>query len=105
MSTTLRGQLRACFLDSGLHLKQLPPATDNPPFVATDAALPTTFRFRVLRENRRPAKADDKDDQHSLDVFHNVLNDISLGHVAKCVKQFSWTPMFAPCHHEDRTFL
>ena len=45
-----------------------------------------SFDFRVLRQNRRVLK--DADRQQELDLFHQVLGDISLGRASNDVRQF-----------------
>ena len=60
-------------------LKQLPPATSRPPFLACDPELLVRFRFRVLRQNRRLATSSDPARQAELEDFHETLEEISKG--------------------------
>ena len=69
-------------------LKQLPPATSRPHFLAADGAIFTHFRFRMLRQNRRIVTSADPMEQKSLDDFHTVLEDIAFGMPTPLVKDF-----------------
>ena len=62
-----------------MDLKQLPPATSNPPFIAGDPEFLTVFGFRVLRQNRRLAVGSNEEEQQALDTFHGVLEDVAHG--------------------------
>ena len=70
--------------------KQLPPATGRPPFIAGDGTIVKRFAFRVLRQNRRVAPADDGDGakQAELDEFHLVLDDVAHGRASARVRSF-----------------
>ena len=57
-----------------MDLKQLPPATSRPHFLATDDAIFTHFQFRMLRQNRRIVTSTDPMEQQILDDFHTVLD-------------------------------
>ena len=60
-----------------MDLKQLPPATSNPPFIAGDIEFHQAFQFRVLRQNRRLAVGSNEEEQQALDTFHGVLEDVA----------------------------
>ena len=68
--------------------KQLPPATGNPPFIATDPEFIHRFEFRVLRQNRRLSPAHDVESQASLDEFHGVLEDVAHGKACSIVRKY-----------------
>ena len=68
------------------YLKQLPPATSNPPFIAGDPEFSTVFDFRVLRQNRRLAAGSNEEEQQALDTFHGVL-DVAYGRPAPRVRE------------------
>ena len=69
-------------------LKQLPPATSRPPFLAASMQLFADFSFRVLRQNRRVALDGATDRQAELENFHEVLEDIAHGRTTHRVQQF-----------------
>ena len=66
---------------------RLPPATSKPPFVVLPAVI-ETFDWRVLRQNRRVVKSDGPDRKDEIEMFHRVLNDISLGVASPDVRSF-----------------
>ena len=66
--------------------RQLPPATNRPPFIVLPA-VHTCFRFAVLRENRRLARAGGAQGKE-LEDFHQILTDISNGIVSEQVREF-----------------
>ena len=68
--------------------KQLPPATNRPPFIAADSTVLEKFSFRVLRENRRLTPSEDPLRQQGLEQFHNVLEAIAHGCASPPVQQF-----------------
>ena len=70
--------------------KQLPPATGRPPFIAGDPEIVRRFAFRVLRQNRRVAPAEEGDGakQAELDEFHEVLDDTAHGRASARVRKF-----------------
>jgi len=68
--------------------KQLPPASDRPPFIAADPQLLQTFDFRVLRQNRRLASGSDAQDQDKLERFHETLEDIAFGRPTRAARDF-----------------
>ena len=70
-----------------MDLKQLPPATSNPPFIAGDLELLTVFEFRVLRQNRRLAVGSSEEGQQALDTFHGVLEDVAYGNDTQRVRE------------------
>ena len=70
-----------------MDLKQLPPATSNPPFVARDPEFPRVFEFRVLRQNRRLAAGSNEEEQQALDTFHGVLEDVAHGQATPRVRE------------------
>ena len=76
-----------CIRDS---FKQLPPATGRPPFIAGDPEILRHFEFRVLRQNRRVAPAEEGDGakQAELDEFHKILDDIAHGRASDRVRKF-----------------
>ena len=57
-------------------LRQLPPATNRPPFIV-DPLIFQLFEFRVLRQNRRLAEGADPADQAALEDFHATLDDVA----------------------------
>ena len=73
-----------CFVD----YKQLLPATAQPPFIAADSDVWRCFRFHVLRQNRRLAKSDNPQHQARLDSFHEVLENVAMGHNTPLVRRF-----------------
>ena len=62
-----------------MDLKQLPPATSEPSFIAGDPEFQKTFQFRVLRQNRRLTTGQNEEEQSALDTFHGVLEDVAYG--------------------------
>ena len=64
---------------AALDLKQLPPATSNPPFIAGDPEFQKVFEFRVLHQNRRLTVGSTEEDKQMLDTFHGVLEDVAHG--------------------------
>ena len=68
-------------------LKQLPPATSRPPFLAMDMRVAEQFRFRVLRENRRIVQSDDAETQAASDELHAVLEDVAHGRLNDLVRK------------------
>jgi hypothetical protein len=66
-------------------MKQLPPATSRPPFIATPSFV-SEFDFRVLRQNRR--LIGDASRMEELEEFHGILNDISWGLSTQRVRSF-----------------
>jgi hypothetical protein len=65
--------------------KQLPPATSKAPFIVTPSVI-ERFDFRVLRENRRVVA--DATRSNELQLFHEVLTDISWGKASGRVRDF-----------------
>ena len=64
-----------------LDMKQLPPATSQPYFFATDPEVFQVFDFRVLRRNRRLAVRTE-----DLEAFHSVLEDVAHGKATSRVR-------------------
>ena len=65
-----------------LDMKQLPPATSQPQFFATDPEVFQVFDFRVLRQNRRLAVGTE-----DLEAFHGVLEDVAHGKATSRVRK------------------
>ena len=70
-----------------MDMKQLPPATSNPPFIAGDPEFHHVFQFRVSRQNRRLAVGSNEEGQQALDTFHAVLEDVACGNAAPRVRE------------------
>ena len=64
--------------------RQLPPATGKAPFVVEP--LVRDFEFRVLRQNRRVVA--DENRRAELELFHEVLADISMCESTRSVRDF-----------------
>ena len=71
-----------------MDLKQLPPATPRPPFLAGDLTVFEHFEFRVLHQNRRLARSADQAHQRSLEEFHEILEAIARGTATPAVRKF-----------------
>jgi hypothetical protein len=69
-----------------LDLKQLPPATAMP-FFLTDSEVIEHFDFRVLHQNRRLAKGENREEQEELDAFHLTLEDVAHGRDTPLVRE------------------
>ena len=65
-------------------MRQLPPATGKAPFVVDPRV--QDFEFRVLRQNRRVVT--DESRRAELEVFHEVLTDISMCQATQKVRDF-----------------
>lgn len=77
--------MRARMSDMPGDFKQLPPATSKAPFIISPSVY-DVFDFRVLRENRRVVS--DNERAAELDIFHEVLTDISWGVASNQVRKF-----------------
>ena len=66
------------------HMRQLPPATGKAPFVVEPCV--RDFEFRVLRQNRRVVA--DESRRAELELFHDVLTDISMCQATQKVRDF-----------------
>ena len=67
-----------------LFMRQLPPATGKAPFVVDPRV--RNFAFRVLRQNRRVVT--DESRRAELELFHEVLTDISMCRSTQSVREF-----------------
>ena len=65
-------------------MRQLPPATGKAPFVVDPSV--RQFEFRVLRQNRRVVT--DESRRAELELFHEVLTDISMCRATQSVRDF-----------------
>ena len=65
-------------------MRQLPPATGKAPFVVDPRV--QDFDFRVLRQNRRVVT--DESRRAELELFHEVLTDISMCQATQSVRDF-----------------
>ena len=70
-----------------MDLKQLPPATANPAFLAADAEFREHFGYRVLTENRRLAQAKNEEEESMLQEFQQVLEDVAYGRDTALVRK------------------
>ena len=66
---------------------RLPPATSKPPFIVIPSVI-ERFDWRVLRQNRRVVTSEGTDRKDEIELFHRVLNDISLGDATHDVRSF-----------------
>ena len=65
--------------------KQLPPVSSRPPFIALPRVY-DNFDFRVLRQNRRVVK--DEQRRSEIENFHGVLFDVSRAICSERVTNF-----------------
>ena len=70
-----------------MDLKQLPPATANPVFLAEDTEFRKEFEFRVLTENRRLVQAKNEAEENMLQEFQQVLEDVAYGRDTPLVRK------------------
>ena len=84
-----------------MDLKQLPPATSNPPSIAGDPEFLTVFDFRVLRQNRRLVVGSSEEGQQALDTFHGVLEDVAHGRPTTRVRE-ALVAVYARAHNKTK---